>query len=124
MPSPTSPESSQRCPITDFVTLITGKWATPILYKLILRDGPVRYSDLLRALAPITQKELTRHLKQFEVQGLVRRTVHPEMPPKVEYEITELGKTLKDPFDRLAVWMLTHGHEVRKPNRKELSTKT
>lgn len=118
-----SPSSSQRCPITDFVMLITGKWATPILYKLILRDGPVRYSDLLRALAPITQKELTRHLKQFEGQGLVRRTVHPEMPPKVEYEITELGKTLKDPFDRLAVWMLTHGNQVRPGKREELSPK-
>lgn len=118
----TSPERSERCPITDFVTLITGKWATPILYKLILRNAPVRYSDLLRSLAPITQKELTRHLKQFEGQGLVRRTVHPEMPPKVEYEITELGKTLKDPFDRLAVWMLTHGHEVTPARRTDSSS--
>lgn len=119
MPQASSSDGTQRCPITDFVTLITGKWATPILYKLILRDGPIRYSDLLRSLAPITQKELTRHLKQFEEQGLVKRTVYPEMPPKVEYEITELGKTLKDAFDRLAMWMLTHGNEVRRPAKED-----
>jgi len=102
-----------RCPLTDFVNLIAGKWAIPILYKLIARERPVRFSDLQRDAAPITQKELTKHLRQFERQGLVKRTVYPDMPPRVEYEITSLGKTLKSPFDGLAVWMLTHGETVR-----------
>ncbi|MBS1993578.1 MAG: helix-turn-helix transcriptional regulator [Cyanobacteria bacterium SZAS LIN-3] len=118
MPLPTTnPDAQTRCPITDFVNLITGKWATPVLYKLILKDGPVRFSDLQRALSPITQKELTRHLRQFEAQGLVRRTVHPDMPPKVEYEITEFGKTLKEPFDGLAMWMLTRGEQLRNSSK-------
>lgn len=66
-----------------------------------------------RAATPVTQKELTRHLRLFEKQGLVKRTIYPEMPPRVEYEITELGRTLKPTLDSLAVWMTTHDPSIR-----------
>ncbi|MET4491203.1 helix-turn-helix domain-containing protein [Bradyrhizobium sp. LA7.1] len=97
-----------------FVNLISGKWAIPILYRLIIENRPVRFGELQRAAEPITQKELTRHLRIFEQQGLVRRTVFPEMPPRVEYEITALGRTLKPTLDSLAAWMFAHGAAIRR----------
>ena len=105
-------DASARCPLTEFVNLICGKWAIPVIYALIAQSGPIRFAALQRAMAPITQKELTRHLRQFEEQGLVTRTVHPCMPPRVEYEVTDLAKTLKTPLDGLAIWMLEHGASV------------
>lgn len=97
-----------------FVNLISGKWAIPVLYRLISENRPVRFRELQRAAVPITQKELTRHLRLFEQQGLVTRTAYPEMPPRVEYEITPLGLTLKPTLDSLAAWMRTHGDAVRR----------
>lgn len=102
----------QGCPMVDFVNLISGKWAIPILYRLIVIDAPVRFSDLQRAVAPITQKELTRQLRLFELRGLVRRTVYAEVPPRVEYEVTELGKTLRTTLDSLAGWMRDYGDRL------------
>ncbi|CAI2461223.1 winged helix-turn-helix transcriptional regulator [Serratia ficaria] len=99
------PTAGRSCPMVDFVNLVSGKWAIPILYRLILIDGPVRFSELQRAVAPIAQKELTRQLRQFEQRGLVTRQVFPEVPPRVEYQITALGKTLRPTLDSLAEWM-------------------
>src|SRR6185437_14081750 len=84
------PTAGEPCPMVDFVNLVAGKWAIPILYRLILIDSPVRFSELQRAVAPIAQKELTRQLRQFEQRGLVTRQVFPEVPPRVEYQITSL----------------------------------
>ena len=100
---------AERCPMVDFVNLISGKWAVPILYRLIVIDAPVRFSELQRAVAPITQKELTRQLRLFEQRGLVSRTVFAQVPPRVEYQITALGLTLRATLDSLAGWMRTHG---------------
>jgi DNA-binding HxlR family transcriptional regulator len=104
--------SGERCPMVEFVNLISGKWAIPILYRLIIENRPVRFGELQRAVEPITQKELTRHLRMFEQQGLVQRTVYLEMPPRVEYAITDLGRTLKPTLDSLAGWMLSHGKAI------------
>jgi DNA-binding HxlR family transcriptional regulator len=92
-----------------FVDLVSGKWAIPILYRLILIDAPVRFSELQRAVAPITQKELTKQLRAFEQKGLVKRQVFAEVPPRVEYEVTPIGKTLRKPLESLATWMEGHG---------------
>ncbi|WP_082636661.1 winged helix-turn-helix transcriptional regulator [Pseudomonas synxantha] len=108
--SPSNPPSG--CPMVDFVNLISGKWAIPILYRLIVLDSPVRFSELQRAVSPITQKELTRQLRLFEQRGLVTRTVYAQVPPRVEYQITDLGKTLQDTFDLLADWMRVHAAQI------------
>ena len=100
------------CPMTQFVNLISGKWAIPILYRLIVINTPVRFGDLLRAAAPITQKELTKQL--FEQRGLVTRTVYPEIPPRVEYQITGLGLTLQDALSPLAAWMSEYGDQLER----------
>ncbi|MER8887318.1 helix-turn-helix transcriptional regulator [Mesorhizobium sp. M0074] len=97
--------TTDRCPMIDFVNLVSGKWAIPILYRLIVTGCPIRFGELQRAVAPITQKELTRQLRLFEHRGLVYRRVYAEMPPRVEYEITPLGGTLRGTLDSLADWM-------------------
>ncbi|HGG0600700.1 TPA: winged helix-turn-helix transcriptional regulator [Enterobacter roggenkampii] len=102
------------CPMTQFVNLISGKWAIPILYRLIVINAPVRFGDLLRAAAPITQKELTKQLRLFEQRGLVTRTVYPEIPPRVEYQITGLGLTLQDALSPLAAWMSEYGDQLER----------
>ena len=102
------------CPMTQFVNLISGKWAIPILYRLIVFNAPVRFGDLLRAAAPITQKELTKQLRLFEQRGLVTRTVYPEIPPRVEYQITKLGLTLQDALSPLAAWMSEYGDQLER----------
>lgn len=108
-PFSTTADRTEPCPMVDFVNLIAGKWAIPILYRLIVIDDPVRFSVLQRAIAPITQKELTRQLRLFEQRKLVKRKVYAEVPPRVEYQITPLGKSLRPTLDSLADWMRTHG---------------
>ncbi|WP_338658833.1 helix-turn-helix domain-containing protein [Yersinia intermedia] len=98
----------EKCPMVQFVELIAGKWAIPILYRLIVTAVPIRFGELQRAIAPITQKELTRQLRAFEQRGLVYRKVYAEVPPRVEYQITALGKTLQPTLDSLAQWMRAH----------------
>jgi len=105
-------ESNTGCPMVSFVNLIAGKWAIPILYRLILLGEPVRFSELQRAVRPITQKELTRQLRQFETRGLVDRKVFAEVPPRVEYQITKLGKSLRPTLDSLAKWMTTNAESM------------
>ena len=102
------------CPMTQFVNLISGKWAIPILYRLIVFNTPVRFGDLLRAAAPITQKELTKQLRLFEQRGLVTRTVYPEIPPRVEYQITDLGLSMRSALQPLAEWMRQNGHQLKR----------
>ena len=99
------PPAGEPCPMVNFVNLVSGKWAIPILYRLMVIDGPIRFSELQRAVAPIAQKELTRQLRQFEQCGLVTRQVFAQVPPRVEYQITPLGKTLRPTLDSLADWM-------------------
>jgi DNA-binding HxlR family transcriptional regulator len=109
----TLPAAGQNCPMVSFVNLISGKWAIPILYRLMVIDEPVRFSDLQRAVHPVTQKELTRQLRQFESRSLVTRQVFAEVPPRVEYQITELGKSLKPTLDSLADWMRENGNYLK-----------
>lgn len=106
------PTAGESCPMVDFVNLVSGKWAIPILYRLIMIDGPVRFSELQRAVAPIAQKELTRQLRLFEQRGLVTRQVYPEVPPRVEYQVTTLGKSLRQTLDSLAEWMRRHAPQL------------
>ncbi|HDY4895596.1 helix-turn-helix transcriptional regulator [Yersinia enterocolitica] len=111
-PVPDSAIEQEKCPMVQFVELIAGKWAIPILYRLIVTAAPIRFGELQRAIAPITQKELTRQLRAFEQRGLVYRKIYAEVPPRVEYEITSLGRTLKPTLDSLAQWMRDHHREL------------
>lgn len=96
------------CPMVDFVNIVSGKWAIPVLYRLIVTATDVRFGVLKRSMGSITQKELTKQLRAFESLGLVQRTVYPEMPLRVEYRVTALGASLKPTLDSLADWMTSH----------------
>ncbi|MCY9827578.1 winged helix-turn-helix transcriptional regulator [Vibrio chagasii] len=105
-------DNGSSCPMVDFVSIVSGKWAIPILYRLIVTDDVIRFGELQRAIGPITQKELTKQLRAFESLGLVNRTVYPEMPPRVEYYVTDLGVTLKPTLDSLSNWMTQHRDQL------------
>lgn len=104
--------SATECPMARSLALIANKWAPPILYHLHRTAGPLRFSELRRLIPGITQKELTKRLRDLEQAGVVSRTVHAEVPPRVEYQLTEFGLTLEEPLGALAHWAMTHGQRL------------
>lgn len=93
----------QACPIGPVVDLVFRRWTTPILWTLH-EHGRQRFVELERRIATITPKVLTTRLRQLERDGLVVRTHHAEVPPRVEYEISELGRSLAPLFAALGSW--------------------
>jgi DNA-binding HxlR family transcriptional regulator len=91
------------CPISPVVDIVFSRWTTPILWALH-EYGRQRFVELERRIGTITPKVLTQRLRQLERDGLVVRTYHPEVPPRVEYEISELGRSLGPLFASLATW--------------------
>ncbi|WP_232662049.1 winged helix-turn-helix transcriptional regulator [Pseudonocardia sp. TRM90224] len=91
------------CPIAPVVDIVFSRWTTPILWALN-EYGRHRFVELERRITTITPKVLTQRLRQLERDGLVVRTYHPEVPPRVEYEITDLGRSLGPLFATLAEW--------------------
>ncbi|MDJ1158455.1 helix-turn-helix domain-containing protein [Chelatococcus sp. SYSU_G07232] len=92
--------------------LIANKWAVPVILELSRAKGPLRFTALARAIAGITQKELTKQLRELEGAGLVTRHVYAVVPPKVEYALTPLGASLKPVLDALAGWASDHGDRI------------
>lgn len=90
------------CPVETTLTLIGSKWKVLILRDLI--DGKKRFGELKRSVGKVTQKVLTAQLREMETDGLITRTVYAEVPPRVEYELTELGKSLRPILDSLQAW--------------------
>ncbi|ETT52714.1 winged helix-turn-helix transcriptional regulator [Paenibacillus polymyxa] len=86
--------------------LVGGKWRILILHQLI--SGKKRTSELRRAIPGITQKVLTQQLRELEKNEIIHRIIHPQIPPKVEYELTEYGLTLQDIIDRICLWGENH----------------
>jgi DNA-binding HxlR family transcriptional regulator len=99
----TAVDPVQACPIAPVVDLVFSRWTTPILWTLN-EFGRQRFVELQRQIGVITPKVLTQRLRQLERDGLVVRTYHPEVPPRVEYEISELGRSLAPLFHSLAEW--------------------
>ncbi|MEV5834745.1 helix-turn-helix domain-containing protein [Nocardia sp. NPDC052112] len=91
------------CPITPVVDIVFSRWTTPILWTLN-EFGRQRFGELERRIVTITPKVLTQRLRQLERDGIVVRTYYPEVPPRVEYEISELGRSLAPLFATLAEW--------------------
>ncbi|WP_461036945.1 winged helix-turn-helix transcriptional regulator [Streptomyces mayteni] len=91
------------CPISPVVDIVFSRWTTPILWSLHA-FGRQRFVELERRITGITPKVLTQRLRQLERDGLITRTYHPEVPPRVEYEISELGLSLAPLFAHLAEW--------------------
>ena len=84
------------------LSVIGGKWKLLILKYLL--SGTHRFGELKQAMPTVTQRMLTRQLRELEEDGLVSRTIYPEVPPRVEYALTEAGESLRDIIDRLDTW--------------------
>lgn len=91
-----------QCPVDIGLNMLSGKWKLAILWRLT--KGTVRFNELQRCLPKITQKTLTQQLRELERDGLITRQVYPEVPPKVEYDLSELGKTVIPVLDSLCQW--------------------
>src|SRR3954471_9128820 len=92
--------------ISDLLSRIGDKWS--VLVVTTLGDGSRRFNELRREIPSVSQRMLTLTLRNLERDGLVTRTVYPEIPPRVEYQLTELGRTLTDPLDTLWNWAALH----------------
>ena len=97
----------QACPINPVIDLVFSRWTTPILWVLE-HHGRLRFNELQRYLPTITPKVLTQRLRQLERDGLGIRTYHAEIPPRVEYEISDLGRTLSPLFSAITDWSAEH----------------
>jgi DNA-binding HxlR family transcriptional regulator len=100
----------------DVLRRIDGRWKMPILAHLSGEES-MRFSDLERAIPQASQKMLTQHLRELERDGIVTRTVYPQVPPKVEYRLTDQGKGLRPVFLALLDWA-----DARDPQKDRHST--
>lgn len=94
------------CPVATCVNLIGNKWKLLILRNLLV--GPSRFMELKKGIIGISQKVLTDNLRAMEEDGIVIRTVYPEIPPKVEYKLSELGETLRPIIKDMEKWGLNY----------------
>lgn len=101
------------CPVETTLLLISDRWKVLIMRDLLL--GTKRFGELKKSVGNISQKVLTSALRAMEKDGLLTRQVYPEVPPKVEYSLTELGKSLKPVLD--AMWVWGEGYKERVASR-------
>ncbi|MFR4261180.1 MAG: winged helix-turn-helix transcriptional regulator [Butyricicoccaceae bacterium] len=98
----TAKQELPACPVETTLTLISDKWKVLILRDLM--NGTLRFGELKKSIGHVTQKVLTAQLRQMEASGLLTRKVYAEVPPRVEYTLTELGYSLKPVMDALRKW--------------------
>lgn len=98
------------CSVEASLELIGGKWKGIILYYLL--DGKMRFGELKQAVGCVTQRMLTKQLRELEACGLVNRIVYAEVPPRVEYELTKDGESLKPIITALKKWGETHAQRL------------
>ena len=101
-----------NCPTREILNRVADKWTTLVI-GLLAQSESRRFNELRRAIGGISQKMLTQTLRVLERDGLVKRTMYAESPPRVEYSLTPLGRTLCQPLDALRVWAQEHLNEVR-----------
>ena len=102
MPNKKLPSNLPACPVEVTLLLLSNKWTILILRDLL--TGTKRFGELKKSLSGISQKVLTANLRSLEEKGIIEREVFPEVPPRVEYTLTELGKTLEPIIDSMYAW--------------------
>jgi DNA-binding HxlR family transcriptional regulator len=100
------PNRSPGCPVEGALDVIGGKWKGVVMFHLL--HGTKRFNELHRMMPGVTQRMLTRQLRELEADGLVHREVYAEVPPRVEYSLTAKGETLRDIILALKAWGETH----------------
>lgn len=105
-------EDAQDCPLRNVLDKIGDKWS--FLIFAVLEDGPKRFNRIRRMIGDISQRVLTRKLRDLERDGYVVRTVYPESPPRVDYALTELGRSVLEPISALLNWALEAYPEIKR----------
>jgi len=113
MSSNIPPERS--CPLEETIKIFAAKWKPSIIHYLA--DEPCRFNELRRRMPAISQRMLTLQLRELEKDGLVIRKYYPEIPPKVEYSVSPLGKTLKPIYLAIKDWEETHSEAIEQARR-------
>ena len=111
MPSPALSAACPACPVETTLTLISDKWKVLILRDLM--PGTKRFGELKKSIGTVTQKVLTAQLRQMEASGLLTRTVYAEVPPRVEYTLTDLGRSLRPVLDAMEAWGKAYQENAR-----------
>lgn len=110
VPDKTDSEENLLCPIRYTIDIVGGKWKLPII--CMLASGlPIRYSRIKRKLTGVTNMMLAQSLKELEASGIVHREQYNEIPPRVEYTLTDKGKSIIPPLVKLAEWGGSHMQE-------------
>ena len=99
------------CPIRNVISHITDKWSLLVLYTLEQKEV-LRFKDLWRQIPDISQKMLTSTLRHLEDDGIINREVFTEVPPRVEYQLSERGKSLMPHLDALILWGIEHQESI------------
>jgi DNA-binding HxlR family transcriptional regulator len=100
-------EPDEECrAISETLARIGDKWT--VLVVELVAGGPTRFNEIRRTIGNISQRMLTLTLRELERDGLVTRTVYPTIPPRVEYQLTKLGRTLREPLTAVAAWVRKH----------------
>ena len=111
MDKPHLDHNSSDCrAVSSVLARIGDKWS--VLIVAMLGDGPKRFNEIKRQVGGISQRMLTLTLRGLERDGLVKRTVFPTVPPRVDYELTALGRSLWEPVDALGAWARAHQSEI------------
>ncbi|MBB5575676.1 MULTISPECIES: winged helix-turn-helix transcriptional regulator [Rhizobium] len=108
---PTPSEGDDCRVVREILDLVGDKWTLYIIATL--RDGPVRFNELRRQIDGISQRMLTINLRGLERDGLVKRTLFPTIPPRVDYELTEVGRTLLAPVMALVMWANSNRESIQ-----------
>jgi len=109
-PAPIAPGFT--CGLDATLKIISGKWKPLILYFLL--RGPTRYGELKRAVRDVSDKMLIQHLKELEADGVLRRNDYNEIPPRVDYTLTQLGQSLAQALEPLCTWGTENMAEMQK----------
>src|ERR671935_277822 len=109
-PAPNAHEGSDCRAVASVLARVGDKWSVFVI--MMLDDGPKRFNELKRMVGGISQRMLTLTLRGLERDGLVTRTVYPTIPPRVDYELTDLGRGLAQPVQALGKWAFEHIPEI------------
>ena len=100
-----------ECPVATTVLMIGSKWKLLIMRNLMSR--PWRFNELQKSIEGISQKALTEALRSMEADGIVKRTAYPEVPPRVEYSLTELGESMRPIIKSMETWGLSYKEQMQ-----------
>ena len=103
--------ANNKCPIRDIISRLGDKWSMLVLVTLHT-NGTMRFGDIHQTIADISQRMLTVTLRTLETDGLISRKVYAEVPPRVEYRLTELGESLMPHVETFVNWALEHMEEI------------